>query len=105
MLTTTKYKDSTTNFDDVSRLAHQNWSSDGCPPGREGDYYQEAKRQIEALSNLLTHDPTTVAGWMAGLGGQLTLAPAFTETAPQKIEIQFADRRDLSAVSDKPQSS
>jgi hypothetical protein len=52
---------SDTNQFDVARLARQNWEQDGCPPGREAEYYRMAEAQIEALRNLLAYDRQVVA--------------------------------------------
>jgi len=48
-----------TNQFDVARLARLNWEQDGCPPGREQEYYRMAESQIEALRNLLAYDGKT----------------------------------------------
>lgn len=42
--------------DDVSRLAFMNWEKDGCPRGRDLDYWLEAEQQLKATWHLLARE-------------------------------------------------
>lgn len=41
---------------EVTRLACLNWQKDGCPPGRDLDYFLEAESLLKATRRLLVHD-------------------------------------------------
>lgn len=39
--------------EDIAHLAYLNWQGDGCPPGRDLDYWLEAECQFKATWHLL----------------------------------------------------
>lgn len=39
--------------DEIGCLAYLNWQHDGCPPGRDADYWLEAELQMQATWRLL----------------------------------------------------
>jgi hypothetical protein len=41
---------------EISRLASLNWQKDGCPPGRDLDYFIEAESLLKATRRLLSHE-------------------------------------------------
>jgi hypothetical protein len=47
---------------EVSRLAWLNWQTDGCPSGRDLDYWLEAELQIKATRQLLINEERTSMG-------------------------------------------
>jgi hypothetical protein len=44
---------STFGRDEVAHLAYLNWRHDGCPMGRDFDYWVEAEAQLKATNHLL----------------------------------------------------
>lgn len=39
--------------DEIARLAHMNWLADGCPGGRDLNYWLEAESQLKATKHLM----------------------------------------------------
>ena len=49
--------------DEIACLARLNWQQDGCPQGRDLDYWLEAESQLKATWHLLaTERPPLVGG-------------------------------------------
>jgi hypothetical protein len=44
------------NQEDINRLAFMNWEKDGCPQGRDVDYWLEAESQLKATLHLLVSE-------------------------------------------------
>lgn len=43
----------TINHDEIANLAFTAWQRDGCPQGRDLDYWLEAETQLKATKHLL----------------------------------------------------
>jgi hypothetical protein len=46
-------KTGTINHNEIAHLAHQAWMRDGCPHGRDLNYWLEAESQLKATKHLL----------------------------------------------------
>ena len=42
--------------DEIAHLAYLNWQWDGCPSGRDQDYWYEAEHQMKATKHLLVEE-------------------------------------------------
>lgn len=41
---------------EISRLSFMNWEKDGCPPGRDVEYWLEAESQMKATWHLIEQE-------------------------------------------------
>jgi hypothetical protein len=51
----------TISQEEIAHLAYLNWQKDGCPHGRDQNYWLEAERQMKATRHLLALDVKPVA--------------------------------------------
>lgn len=53
--------------DEIARLAYLNWEKEGCPSGRDQDYWLEAEQQLRATKHMVMaeHQPAPVAATRA----------------------------------------
>ena len=66
--------------EEIAHLAYLNWLKDGCPPGRDLDYWLEAEWQLKATWHLLVAAEAAAAAVKVFEGQyKKTLTLAFAE--------------------------
>lgn len=66
--------------DEIAHLAYLNWLKDGCPSGRDLDYWLEAECQLKATWHLLV-----------AAGAAAKAAEAFEEIRLKELAMAFAE--------------
>lgn len=69
--------------DEIAQLAYLNWQRDGCPLGRDQDYWLEAEQQLKATKHLLVAGGLPPAAGK-GAGGKVKARP--TRKAPRRMD-------------------
>ena len=74
--------------EDINRLAFLNWEKDGCPQGRDVDYWLEAESQLNATWQMLVNElasKTTRKGVSVRLGPPVQRKTATRFKATRRI--------------------
>lgn len=80
----TTIKNAQLNQSEIARLAYLNWQKDGCPAGRDLDYWLEAESQLKATWPLLICESKTLKG---GKSKAKPIQPKAVRISPARMEL------------------